>query len=111
MVFGPLGMNIDVVGKNLVLPPIEVGARLWVHPVGAHDFTRSTPCIALRSAVSLVRPDGSHHLIRRAEVLDDLTGPERVPAFLACGPGPGPREGVCVAGRGGAPLPPGGDPG
>ena len=36
----------------------------------------------LRPAVCLVRPDGTHDLIRRREVLDDLTGPERVPEWL-----------------------------
>ncbi|MFT7522002.1 MAG: diaminopimelate decarboxylase [Kiritimatiellia bacterium] len=82
MVYGPMCMNIDVVGNNLQLPPLPVGSRLLVHPVGAYNVTQSMQFIQLRPAVCLVRPDGSHHLIRRAEVLLDLIGPEVVPEFL-----------------------------
>jgi len=82
MVYGPMCMNIDVVGNNLMLPPMEVGKRMIVHPVGAYNVTQSMQFIQLRPAVCLVRPDGTHHLIRRAEVLEDLTGPEEIPDFL-----------------------------
>jgi len=53
-----------------------------VHPVGAYKVTQSMQFIQLRPAVCLIRPDGSHHLIRRREVLEDLTGPEVLPDFL-----------------------------
>ncbi len=82
MVYGPMCMNIDVVGNNLMMPPIPVGQRLLVAPVGAYNVTQSMQFIELRPAVCVVRPDGSHDLIRRREVLEDLTGPERVPDWL-----------------------------
>jgi diaminopimelate decarboxylase len=86
MVFGPLCMNIDVVGNNVMLPPIPTGQRLLVTPVGAYNVTQSMQFIELRPAVCLVRPDGSHGVVRRREVLDDLTRAEVVPPWLEGGP-------------------------
>lgn len=86
MVYGPMCMNIDVVGHNVMMPPLVAGERLLVAPVGAYNLTQSMQFIELRPAVCLVRPDGSHALIRRREVLDDLTGPEVMPAWLRAGP-------------------------
>ena len=82
MVYGPLCMNIDVVGQNIMLPPVSAGDRLLVAPVGAYNLSQSMQFIELRPAVCVVRPDGSHDLIRRREVLDDLVGPEQVPDWL-----------------------------
>jgi len=89
MVYGPMCMNIDVVGNNLMMPPISAGERLLVSPVGAYNVTQSMQFIELRPAVCIVRPDGSHHLIRRREVLEDLTGPELVPDWLESSAGSG----------------------
>jgi diaminopimelate decarboxylase len=82
MVYGPLCMNIDVVASNRMLPPLPPGRRVAVHPVGAYNLTQSMQFIALRPAVCLVGSDGQHGLIRRAERLEDLTGPEETPAWL-----------------------------
>lgn len=82
MVVGPLCMNIDVVGHHVLLPPLPEGAPLLVWPVGAYNLSQSMQFIELRPAVCLVRPDGSHALIRRREELADLTGPERMPDWL-----------------------------
>jgi len=82
MVYGPMCMNIDVVGNNVMMPPIAAGNRMLVTPVGAYNVTQSMQFIELRPAVCVVRPDGSHHIIRRREVLTDLTGPEVVPDWL-----------------------------
>ncbi|HCH64360.1 MAG: diaminopimelate decarboxylase [Deltaproteobacteria bacterium] len=85
MVYGPLCMNIDVVGNNVMLPPMAVGQRMLVTPVGAYNLSQSMQFIELRPAVCLVRPDGTHTLIRRREVLDDLTRAEVIPPWLGGG--------------------------
>jgi diaminopimelate decarboxylase len=83
VLYGPLCMNIDVVCEHLMLPPLDVGSRLLVQPVGAYNVTQSMQFIHLRPAVVLIGLHGQHAAIRRAETLDDLRGPESVPDWLA----------------------------
>jgi diaminopimelate decarboxylase len=80
--YGPLCMNVDVVCEAVSMPPIPVGGRVLISPVGAYNVTQSMQFIELRPAVAMVRRDGTHALIRRAEGLDDLVGPEVVPEWL-----------------------------
>ena len=82
VVYGPLCMNIDVVCENMMLPPLEVGSRVLVHPVGAYNVTQSMQFIQLRPAVCLISPAGEVAEIRRVETLDDLVMGESVPAWL-----------------------------
>ncbi len=84
-VLGPLCMNIDVVGTNVLLPPLHVGDRLLISPVGAYNLTQSQQFITLRPAVVLVRENGDTAVIRRAETLSDLDGPEAMPPWLSAG--------------------------
>ncbi len=84
-VFGPLCMNIDVVRPSVLLPPLEVGDPLVIRPVGAYNVTQSLQFIRLRPAMVLIGDGGQIDLIRRAEELDDLKGPERLPDRLAPG--------------------------
>jgi diaminopimelate decarboxylase len=83
VLYGPLCMNIDVVCDNLMLPPLEVGSRVLVKPVGAYNVTQSMQFIQLRPAVVMINEDGQHGLIRRAETLDDLMIGEEVPDWVA----------------------------
>ena len=83
VVYGPLCMNIDVVCENIMLPPLEVGSRVLIGPVGAYNVTQSMQFIQLRPAVTLISPGGEVAEIRRAETLDDLVMGESVPAWLA----------------------------
>jgi diaminopimelate decarboxylase len=83
VIYGPLCMNIDVVRESIMLPPLEVGSRVLIRPVGAYNVTQSMQFIKLRPAVSLIAPSGQHAQIRRAETLDDLVDPESVPDWLA----------------------------
>ncbi|MBI3819666.1 MAG: alanine racemase [Planctomycetes bacterium] len=78
-VYGPLCMNIDCIRESVPLPDLRPGDHLVVHPVGAYAFTQSMQFIRLRPAVVLVNESGVAECIRRAEVLDDLDGPERLP--------------------------------
>jgi diaminopimelate decarboxylase len=82
VIYGPLCMNIDVVCDNLMLPPVEVGTKLLVQPVGAYNVTQSMQFIHLRPAVVLIGEDGQHAVIRRIETLADLRMPESVPDWL-----------------------------
>lgn len=82
VLYGPLCMNIDVVCDNLMLPPLEVGSRVLIKPVGAYNVTQSMQFIQLRPAVAMVAPSGQHAEIRRAETLDDLCIGEVVPEWL-----------------------------
>lgn len=82
VLYGPLCMNIDVVCDHLMLPPLEVGSRVLIEPVGAYNVTQSMQFIQLRPAVAMIAPDGRHGTIRRAETLDDLVIGEVVPDWL-----------------------------
>lgn len=82
-VYGPLCMNIDCLRESVPLPELTPGDHLTIHPVGAYAFTQSMQFIRLRPAIVLISEDGELELIRRAEVVDDFVGPERLPARLA----------------------------
>ena len=85
-VYGPLCMNIDCVRESVPLPDLRPGDRLAVHPVGAYTFTQSMQFIRLRPACVIIGERGQPELIRRAEVLEDLTGPEVMPERLKLKP-------------------------
>jgi diaminopimelate decarboxylase len=82
VVYGPLCMNIDVVRPMVLLPPLEAGDPLVIRPVGAYNVTQWMQFIRLRPAVVLVGEDGTVDVIREAETVDDVKGPERLPERL-----------------------------
>jgi diaminopimelate decarboxylase len=82
VIYGPLCMNIDVLREHLLLPPLNVGDRLVMRNVGAYNVTQWMQFITLRPAVVMVGPDRKHALLRRAETLDDVVGPEVIPPWL-----------------------------
>lgn len=82
IVYGPLCMNIDCVRESVPLPELQAGDALTVHPIGAYTVTQSMQFIHLRPACVLLDSDGNPELIRRAEVLEDLCGPELLPSRL-----------------------------
>ncbi len=82
-VYGCLCMNIDVIREEASLPDLRTGAAVVMHPVGAYNITQSMQFITYRPAVVMIDPDCGVHLIRRREVLEDVQGPELVPAYLA----------------------------
>ncbi len=83
--FGPLCMNIDVVRASVQLPPLAPGDRLVISPVGAYNNTQWLQFIEYRPAVVMVHQDREVSVIRRAEDLDDICAPERLPERLRCG--------------------------
>ncbi len=82
VLFGPLCMNIDVVDSHLMLPPLRVGKRLILSPVGAYNVTQWMQFIQYSPAVVLVRKTGVVDVIRERENLAAVEGLERLPADL-----------------------------
>lgn len=82
VIYGPLCMNIDVVVESAFLPPLPVGTKLILSPMGAYNVTQWMQFIRYRPAVVMIMEEGNVELIRRAENLDDVTGPEVIPEKL-----------------------------
>ena len=78
-VYGPLCMNIDVIQQEAMLPPLNAGDRLTIHPVGAYNITQSMQFITYRPAVVMVGCDGSVDVIREREDLAYVEALERMP--------------------------------
>ena len=71
-VCGSLCENNDKFAKDRMLPPIGRGDILWIHDTGAHGHSMGYNYNGkLRSAEILLREDGSHTMIRRAETPAD----------------------------------------
>ncbi len=83
VLYGPLCMNIDVVRRSVQLPPLAVGDRLVIAPVGASNTTQSMQFIEYRPATVLIHGEREVSVIREAEDLDVVCGPERLPAHLS----------------------------
>lgn len=81
-VYGCLCMNIDVIREEASLPALRAGEAVVIHPVGAYNITQAMQFITYRPAVVMIDPDRGVHVIRRREVLEDVQGPEQVPAHL-----------------------------
>ena len=70
--YGPLCMNIDVVREKCLLPNLQRGEQVVIHPVGAYSVTQWMSFIEMRPAVVLIRENQEIQLIRRAETVDDM---------------------------------------
>lgn len=89
VIYGPLCMNIDVMRKSILLPPLRVGDTLIVSPVGAYNNTQWMQFIEYRPNVVMIHPDSTVSLVKAAETLDSVTALERLPDRLS----------TCVAGE------------
>ncbi len=74
--FGPLCMNIDRIRDIVLLPNLQRGEKLALWPVGAYNVTQWMQFIEMRPAIVLVETNGSAHIIRKPESLDDLLSKE-----------------------------------
>ena len=71
-VTGSLCENNDKFAIDRMLPEIEIGDVVYIHDTGAHGFSMGYNYNGkLRSAEVLLKEDGSHQLIRRAETPED----------------------------------------
>jgi diaminopimelate decarboxylase len=74
--FGPLCMNIDKVRDNCLLPNLQRGEKIVIHPVGAYNVTQWMQFIEMRPAIVMILENGKTKLIREAESLTDLLSKE-----------------------------------
>ncbi len=81
--YGCLCMNIDVIREFVELPPLEIGDKLVLHPVGAYNVTQWMQFISYRPAIVLIGLDGSVEVIRKRETLADVDHGEVTPERLA----------------------------
>ncbi|MDO9510945.1 MAG: hypothetical protein Q7J34_04235 [Bacteroidales bacterium] len=81
--YGPLCMNIDVIREHISLPLLNKGEKVVIHQVGAYNMTQWMQFITLRPAIVMVGLDGKSYLIRQAEEIDNVIGPERIPEHLS----------------------------
>ncbi len=71
-VTGGLCENNDKFAMDRMLPKIDIGDILVIHDTGAHGFSMGYNYNGkLRSAEVLLKEDGTHQLIRRAETPED----------------------------------------
>ena len=84
VLYGPLCMNIDVVRRSVMLPPLAPGEVLAVSPVGAYNNTQWLQFIEYRPAVVLIHEQGQGEVsvIRAAEDLDVMCSQDRLPPHL-----------------------------
>lgn len=82
VMYGPLCMNIDVVREAVQFPPMYVGDRIAVRPVGAYNCTQWMQFITYRPAVVMIGRNRKHALLRRRENLESLISHEEVPDWL-----------------------------
>ncbi len=83
VLYGPLCMNIDVVRPSVLLPPMESGDSLVIRPVGAYNVTQWMQFIRMRPPVVLIGEGGEIDVIRDAETVAVVKGPEHLPDRLA----------------------------
>ncbi|MBF0186915.1 MAG: alanine racemase [Magnetococcales bacterium] len=82
VLYGPLCMNIDVMRQHIMMPPLKLGDSLIFSPAGAYNNTQWLQFIEYRPNVVMVHEDGSVSVVREAETLDTVIGPERMPEHL-----------------------------
>ncbi|MBW2169444.1 MAG: diaminopimelate decarboxylase, partial [Deltaproteobacteria bacterium] len=82
VIYGPLCMNIDVIRPSIKFPAMDLGDVLVIHPVGAYNVAQWMQFIRMRPAVVLIGENGDPDIIREAETIDTVKGPERLPDRL-----------------------------
>jgi diaminopimelate decarboxylase len=82
-VYGPLCMNIDMLRSSLMFPALKRGDRIVITKTGAYNITQSQQFINLRPAIVLIGMNRQVHLIRQAEILEDIVKNEIIPDYLA----------------------------
>lgn len=79
---GPLCMQIDVLRRDVPLPPVRRGSILLIKQAGAYTISNSMQFIYPRPAVAMVS-EGALHLLRRAEEAQDLVRLDVIPPHLS----------------------------
>lgn len=81
-IVGPICETGDFLARERKLPDVEVDGLYSIMSAGAYGMTMASNYNS-RPRVPEILVDGKkYHIVRRREIYDDLTGPERVPEFL-----------------------------
>ncbi len=75
-IVGPLCESSDIVGKDRVLPPLEVGDLVAVFDAGAYGSTMSSTYNRRPLPCEVMVDDGGWEVIRRRQTIDDMTAME-----------------------------------
>ncbi|HPT01023.1 MAG TPA: alanine racemase [Bacteroidales bacterium] len=82
VLYGPLCMNIDIIGDNISFPQLSVGDGVVIHSVGAYNMTQWMQFITLRPGIVLIDTKGNTHVIRDKESIGTIIENEKVPEHL-----------------------------
>lgn len=80
-IYGPLCMQVDVLGVGVELPDPQIGDILIIHSVGAYSISHSIQFAQPRPGVILIH-DGISEYIKFPESGDQIRSLERIPAHL-----------------------------
>lgn len=81
-IVGPICETGDFLARERKLPDVDVGGLYSIMSAGAYGMTMASNYNS-RPRVPEILVDGeNYHIVRRREIYDDLTGPERVPDYL-----------------------------
>jgi diaminopimelate decarboxylase len=76
ILYGPLCMNIDVIKERCLLPNLQRGESVVIHPVGAYNITQAMQFIEMKPAVVLIGIDGNSRQIKKRETMQDIVNLE-----------------------------------
>ena len=82
-IYGPLCMNIDVLRPSLMFPALKRGDRFVLTGTGAYNNTQWMQFITTRPNVVLIDLNRGVNVIRHAETMEDVSGKETIPEYLA----------------------------
>jgi diaminopimelate decarboxylase len=82
-IYGPLCMNIDIIRPSLMFPALKCGDRFVITRTGAYNNTQWLQFITMRPNIILIDTNRKVHLIRRAETMENVSGNEVIPGYLA----------------------------
>ncbi|MEK9149519.1 MAG: diaminopimelate decarboxylase, partial [Candidatus Desantisbacteria bacterium] len=80
-IYGPLCMQVDVVGVGVELPDPQIGDTLMIHSAGAYSISHSIQFAQPRPGVVLIH-DGISEYIKLPESGNQIRNLERVPVHL-----------------------------
>jgi diaminopimelate decarboxylase len=82
-IYGPLCMNIDIIRPSLMFPALKRGDRFVLTRTGAYNTTQWMQFITSRPNVVLIGMNREVHVIRKAETMENISGNEVLPEYLA----------------------------
>ena len=82
--YGPLCMQIDVLGERVLMPSLGIGSQLVISNVGAYCITQSMQFCQSRPAAVMLGENGPE-VIRRRETWEDVYRLDTVPKGIAEG--------------------------